>query len=231
MREEDRILLMLGWGLLMMAIILLICKVTYRTDQLNKKMDSIAEEIHSMTDATTETDAEVIYLPAEPSDNEIVMEVLPEYQDDATPLEATMVEIATPSQAIEEPQKILATEIIMEASTETSTDATPDVPIRSGLTAYAGVYNGPSGKETYYNLDMSRVVSIMRSMGYSEEEYPYWVRDDGVKMLGPYVMVAAELSTRPKGTILESSLGTAIVVDTGGFAFGNPTQLDIATAW
>lgn len=227
MREEDRILLMLGWGLLMMAIILLICKVTYRTDQLNKKMDVIAEEIHSITDATTETDAEVIYLPAEPSDDEIVMEVLPEYQDDATPLEASMVDIATPSQAIEEPQKVVITEVIEELTTE----ATPDVPIRAGLTAYAGVYNGPSGKETYYNLDMSRVVSIMRSMGYSEEEYPYWIRDDGVKMLGPYVMVAAELSSRPKGTILESSLGTAIVVDTGGFASGNPTQLDIATAW
>ena len=227
MKEEDRILLMLGWGLLMMAIILLICKVTYRTDQLNKKMDAIAEEIHSMTDATTETDAEVIYLPAEPSDDEIVMEVLPEYQDDATPLEASMVDIATPSQAIEEPQKVVIAEVVEELTTE----ATPDEPIKSGLTAYAGVYNGPSGKETYYNLDMSRVVSIMRSMGYSEEEYPYWVRDDGVKMLGPYVMVAAELSTRPKGTILESSLGTAIVVDTGGFASGNPTQLDIATAW
>lgn len=227
MREEDRILLLLGWGLMMMAIILLICKVTYQTDQLNKKIDAIAEDIHSMSDATTETTTEVIYIPEEPSDDEIVMEARPELLDDATPLEASMVDIATPSQAIEEPQKVVVTEVVEELTTE----ATPDVPIRSGLTAYAGVYNGPSGKETYYNLDMSRVVSIMRSMGYSEEDYPYWIRDDGVKMLGPYVMVAAELSTRPKGTILESSLGTAIVVDTGGFASGNPTQLDIATAW
>lgn len=41
------------------------------------------------------------------------------------------------------------------------------------LTAYNGVYNGPSGRETYYNLRMNRVVSIMRDKGYSEEEYPY----------------------------------------------------------
>ena len=33
------------------------------------------------------------------------------------------------------------------------------------LTASAGTINGPSGKETYYNLNMSGVVSIMRSLG------------------------------------------------------------------
>ena len=44
-------------------------------------------------------------------------------------------------------------------------------------------------------------------------------------------MVAAAFSIRPKGTIVESSLGPAIVCDTGGFAKRNPTQLDIATTW
>lgn len=225
MKEEDRILLMLGWGLIMMAIILLICKVTYRTDELNKKIDAIAEDIHTAT--ATEATTEIIYLPEEPSDDEIVMEVRPELLDDATPLEAVMVEVATPSQALEEPQKFITSEV----TTEEIICATEAEPIKSGLTAFAGVYQGPSGKETYYNLDMSGVVSIMRSMGYSEDEYPYWVRDDGVKMFGQYVMIAAELSSRPKGTILETSLGTGIVVDTGGFASGNPTQLDIATTW
>lgn len=99
------------------------------------------------------------------------------------------------------------------------------------LTKQSGVFQGPSGKETFYNLNMSGVISIMRNMGYSEDEYPYWVRDDGVKMFGYYVMCAAELSTRPKGTILETSLGLAIVVDTGGFAYSNPTQVDIAVTW
>lgn len=119
-----------------------------------------------------------------------------------------------------------------ENNTTEEPDKTEVTTYSSGhLTPASGVYNGPSGKETYYNLDMSGVISIMRSMGYSEEEYPYWVREDGVKMFGPYVMVAAELSSRPKGTILECSLGTAMVVDTGGFAANNPTQLDIATNW
>ncbi len=50
-------------------------------------------------------------------------------------------------------------------------------------------------------------------------------------MYGDYVMVAADYSTRPRGTLLESSLGTAIVVDTGTFVYSNPTQIDIAVAW
>lgn len=99
------------------------------------------------------------------------------------------------------------------------------------LSPSAGAINGPSGRETYYNLNMSGVISIMRGMGFSEKEYPYAVRSDGVKTLGGYVMVAANLSIRPKGTLIETSLGTGIVVDTGGFAAHNKTQLDIATAW
>ena len=104
-------------------------------------------------------------------------------------------------------------------------------PMAEHLTKSAGVFNGPSGKETYYNLNMSTVVSVMRANGYSEEDYPYWVREDGVKMLGYYVMVAADFNTRPRGTIIETSLGTAIVCDTGGFAYSNPTQIDIAVTW
>lgn len=75
---------------------------------------------------------------------------------------------------------------------------------------------------------MEGVVATMRAMGNNDE---YWVREDGVKMLGDYVMVAAHLGIRPRGSIVETSLGKGIVCDTGGFAHGNPTQLDIATAW
>lgn len=110
----------------------------------------------------------------------------------------------------------------------------PDVDIErnpagtSKLTARKGVNDGPSGKETWYNLDMSGCIYLMNCLGYSSEDYPYWVREDGCKMFGDYVMVAADLSIRPKGTILECSLGTAIVVDTGDL---DPYQLDIAVNW
>lgn len=99
------------------------------------------------------------------------------------------------------------------------------------LTKSRGTIQGPSGKETYYNLNMTGVVSIMRRMGFSEAEYPYNVRADGVKCLGPYVMVAAHLGKRPRGSKVQTSLGAGIVCDTGGFASSNPTQIDVATAW
>lgn len=109
----------------------------------------------------------------------------------------------------------------------------PDAPIpeKPHLTKSAGVFQGPSGTEKYYNLPMGKCITVMRNMGYSVEEYPYWVREDGAKMFGEYVMCAANLSVRPKGTILETSLGMAIVVDTGTFANSSTSMLDMCVDW
>lgn len=98
----------------------------------------------------------------------------------------------------------------------------------SVLNRVSGINNGPSGKETYYNLNMSRIVSAMKKLGVSSE---YWVRNDGVKMYGDYIMCAADLSVYPRGTIVETSLGTGIVCDTGAFVKNSNIALDIATAW
>ena len=57
------------------------------------------------------------------------------------------------------------------------------------------------------------------------------MREDGVKMYGNYVIVAANQSVYPYGTIVETSLGLGIVLDTGSFAKDNPNQFDIATDW
>lgn len=106
------------------------------------------------------------------------------------------------------------------------------IPSGSGkLTKTGGVFNGPSGKETYYNLPMGVVVEMMRAQGFDEVNYPYWVRDDGCKMLGDYIMIAANLNLRPKGTIVETSLGPGLVCDTGGFAKSNQEAIDIAVNW
>lgn len=96
------------------------------------------------------------------------------------------------------------------------------------LTPSAGTIQGPSGKETYYNMDMTGVIQIMRNMGNTDE---YWIREDGVKMLGDYVIIAAALDIRPRGSLVNTSLGVGIVCDTGGFAYANPTQIDIAVNW
>lgn len=96
------------------------------------------------------------------------------------------------------------------------------------LTKSKGVNYGPTGKETYYNLNMSGVVSMMRNRGYDSTNYPYWVRADGCKMLGPYIMAAANLNHFPRGSLVPSSLGMTIICDTGHLGW---SQLDLATCW
>ena len=96
------------------------------------------------------------------------------------------------------------------------------------LTARKGTVQGPSGKETWYNLDMTGVVWIMEDLGYN---YEYHVREDGVKMYGPYIMCACNLNVRPRGTLVQTSLGLGMVCDTGSYGLINPTWIDIATTW
>ncbi len=91
-----------------------------------------------------------------------------------------------------------------------------------------GTVKGPNGRETYYNLNMSKIVAVLHKAGY---EGDYWVRKDGVKMFGDYIMVAANYSKFRYGTIVETSLGTGIVCDTGDFAKSSRVALDIAAAW
>ena len=91
-----------------------------------------------------------------------------------------------------------------------------------------GKVSALGGKETYYNMNMNGVIKIMRSMGNNDQ---YWVSADGAKRLGNYVIVAANLNTHPRGSIVDTSLGKGIVCDTGGFAKKNAEQIDIATSW
>ena len=98
----------------------------------------------------------------------------------------------------------------------------------SKLTRSKGVNYGPVGKEAYYNLNMSGVVRMMRNRGYDATNYPYWVRSDGCKMLGPYIILAANLNHFSRGSVVECSLGWGIVCDTGHLGYN---QLDIAVTW
>ncbi|MCF0259508.1 MAG: hypothetical protein HUJ54_06580 [Erysipelotrichaceae bacterium] len=96
------------------------------------------------------------------------------------------------------------------------------------LTRDAGSIEGPEGTETWYNLNMDGVISIMRKEGNND---PYWVREDGVKMLGDYVMVGADFNVHPRGSLVQTSLGTGIVCDTGYLAPGDSDHIDIAVTW
>lgn len=91
------------------------------------------------------------------------------------------------------------------------------------LTKTAWTVRWPSGKETYYNLNMSNVVDSLKRQWIQGE---YRVRKDGVKMYGKYVMVAANWYRR--GTIIPTSLGAGIVCDRGGMTW---KRIDIAVTW
>ena len=186
---------------------------------------------------------------------EVTMEIATDTdatETDATITDATETDVteeATTEEVTEEPEveKEEKEDILIAASapapvptTETTTEAPvapapqpeqPKYEPQSGdcLTKSGGVYYGPSGKETYYNLNMNGVVSNAQNMGIEGE---YWVREDGCKMYGDYVICAADLNVHPRGSLVESSLGTCIVLDTGGFATnGSGVALDIAVDW
>ena len=100
------------------------------------------------------------------------------------------------------------------------------------------IENGPSGEyETYYDADviseagMDNCVKYMRELGYDEETYPYYIREDGVRMFGDYVMVAANTNVLPKGSVLETTLGTAMVVDHCENSEKQAHLVDIAVNW
>lgn len=119
---------------------------------------------------------------------------------------------------------------LIEGVEELVTDMSAQVDA-AHLTASGGVFYGPSGKEKWYGGDMSRVVLIMRDLGFPEDSYPYHVREDGVKCFGPYIMLAADTTVRPKGTILDTSLGEGIVVDHCVEAESVANLIDVAVTW
>ena len=187
------------------------------TTEVADEIDSLMS-VATVTDATaSETDAGISYIAA--TEKQKAIERQEEREKFMNDLRRQQEEEV--ARKAEEEQKRQEEQAVVEAAVEPQTGT-------GVLNRTLGTVIGPSGKETFYNLDMSGVIAIMQSMGYYAD---YWVREDGVKMYGDYIMVAANLNIRPKGTLVQTSLGMGIVVDTGGFATTNPYQLDIATTW
>lgn len=113
-------------------------------------------------------------------------------------------------------------------TTETYIEPQAYVEPTGGLTPTGGVYWYGEQKETWYNLPMEGVIAQAQNNGIYGE---YWVREDGVKMYGDYIMLACNRSVHPMGSLVETSLGTGISLDTGAFADINPYQVDIAVNW
>ena len=189
-----------------------------------EKMDNKFDTIASQTDATAEkVDSIEADFTEYRQNNKDVIDSLNKQLNDF--IEHMNDEIERLDEDIE------AMEIAKAESKQTHTYMTSKatyIQNTDGLTASGGVNYYGEQKETYYNLNMNGVVNNAQSSGI---EGDYWVREDGVKMYGEYVIVAANQDVHPYGTTVETSLGEGIVLDTGGFASGNPTQVDIATDW
>lgn len=113
----------------------------------------------------------------------------------------------------------------LEAESEKQKVFVWDGPI---LTKSKGVNYGPLGRETYYNLPMQGVINIMRRNGYDAERFPYWVREDGVRMLGDYIMLAGRVGQFERGAIVRCSLGEGMICDYGYLEWNG---VDVAVTW
>jgi len=93
------------------------------------------------------------------------------------------------------------------------------------LTAKAGRIAYGDHVETWYNLDMSRVINRAdQAIGMTDL---YHVDERGVKMYGPWVIVAAHPS-KVRYSRVQTSLGEGIILDTHTT---DPEVYDIAVAW
>ena len=94
-------------------------------------------------------------------------------------------------------------------------------------------YEGPSGKEGYYNVDETYVIKHAETLGYTIDDYH--VREDGCRMLKDYIICAADYDVHEFGSIVETSLGKAIVLDTGSSLDRNERNfrcdIDLLTTW
>ena len=104
-------------------------------------------------------------------------------------------------------------------------------PLPNALTASKGAHVfvdsiGVAHRETYYDLPMNRVI---QACGVSST---YSIRSDGAKVdQDGYVLIAANLRSYPRCSVVETSLGPGKVYDTGGFAVKHPYGFDLATDW
>ena len=70
--------------------------------------------------------------------------------------------------------------------------------------------DGPSGIETCFNENIEEILDNMWNNGFIGE---YWIREDGVKMFGKYIICKANPNNKSLGTIIPTTIGIAIVCD------------------
>ena len=94
------------------------------------------------------------------------------------------------------------------------------------LTKKGGVNTFQGHKESWYNLNMDKVVQRTdEAFGMTNL---YWEREDGCKMYGPWIICAGHPSVI-RYTFVETSRGTGIILDT--HTSSDKTLIDLAVNW
>lgn len=98
----------------------------------------------------------------------------------------------------------------------------------SVLTAAKGINTFMGHQESWYNLKMTKVVQ--RADAYYGLSDVYAIRKDGVKTYNGFVICAGNYQVHPYGSVVDTSLGTGIILDHTGKET-DKTVIDIATNW
>ena len=211
-------------------------KISNRLTDLETKLEKVSSGINNLTETTKELESIKADINTLKDNGKAYTEQIEGVSESITKLQKDLKDkvedLNKKIKAVEEAKaekealevEMLAAAVPDPGYVETSYTA----PTGGCLTPSGGVYYYGDQKETYYNLPMDGVIQQARNFGIEGE---YWVRDDGVKMYGDYVICACNRDVHPMGSLVETSLGTGISLDTGGFAAGNPTQIDVATQW
>ncbi len=211
-------------------------KISKRLDNLETKLEQVSSGINTLTETTKELECIKADITTLKDNGKAYTEQIEGVSDSITKLQKELKDkvedLNKKIKAVEEAKaekKALEVEMLAAAVPDPGyVETSYTAPTGGCLTPSGGVYNGPSGLETYYNLPMDGVIEQARNFGIEGE---YWVRDDGVKMYGDYVICACNRDIYPLGSLVETSFGTGISLDTGAFVAWNPTNVDIATSW
>lgn len=242
MKNHEKLSIVLNVATICIVIGLVIV-VAIDSGRLRKENKEMADKIESFTQQTNESlKLQDVQLENMETNVKKIRESTDQQKKDLTDLinkdTKWKVEIEKQIDKLEEAKKekkeaeVLAQTQAEEAPAPAAiapvTEVAYTAPSGGCLTPSSGVFWYGNQLETYYNLDMSVIVDVAHSNGISGD---YWIRDDGCKMLGSYIMLACNRDVHPYGSLVETSLGTGISLDTGGFAAGNPYQVDVAVTW
>lgn len=173
-------------------------------DKAEKDKDSSKKEVSDLKDKVASLEEELSFKIAAREEAERQAAIA---EASAVEEQATYVETASASE-----------------STSSNTQSQASAPAANysssggGLTASAGVYNGPSGKETYYSQ------KVLPGGGLNIPGR-HVAADGTVRDADGYIVIASD--NLSKGSVTETSLGTGKVYDTGVGHAG----VDIYTNW